>query len=137
MAVNGGAAGAGRGAARVPEDGRVPGGAQITFKSLEVFGDSASLTVSFTDGDGDIGLARATPSRPTTRAVFLQPVRGVRGAAERRLDPGGPAAAAVLPDPGAITPTDRTRPPLEGDLSGGVEALPRAIGGPTIRCATA
>jgi hypothetical protein len=28
----------------------------ITFKSLEQFGDSASLTITFTDGDGDIGL---------------------------------------------------------------------------------
>lgn len=29
---------------------------KITMKSLEQFGDSASLTISFTDGDGDIGL---------------------------------------------------------------------------------
>jgi len=29
---------------------------RITFKSFEFFGDSASLTFSFTDGDGDIGL---------------------------------------------------------------------------------
>lgn len=28
----------------------------ITFKSLEQFGDSASLIITFTDGDGDIGL---------------------------------------------------------------------------------
>ncbi|MEZ4757738.1 MAG: hypothetical protein R2817_12990 [Flavobacteriales bacterium] len=28
----------------------------IAFKSLEQFGDSASLTITFTDGDGDIGL---------------------------------------------------------------------------------
>ena len=28
----------------------------ITFKSLEQFGDSASLTIAFTDGDGDVGL---------------------------------------------------------------------------------
>ncbi len=28
----------------------------ITFKSLEQFGDSASLVIGFTDGDGDIGL---------------------------------------------------------------------------------
>ncbi|MBK9418067.1 MAG: hypothetical protein IPN62_12430 [Flavobacteriales bacterium] len=28
----------------------------ITFKSLEQFGDSASLSITFTDGDGDIGL---------------------------------------------------------------------------------
>ena len=29
---------------------------KITMKSFEQFGDSASLTISFTDGDGDIGL---------------------------------------------------------------------------------
>ena len=29
----------------------------IEYKSLEQFGDSASLVISFTDGDGDIGLA--------------------------------------------------------------------------------
>jgi len=29
---------------------------RITMKSFEQFGDSASLTISFTDGDGDIGL---------------------------------------------------------------------------------
>jgi hypothetical protein len=28
----------------------------ITFKSLQQFGDSASLMITFTDGDGDIGL---------------------------------------------------------------------------------
>lgn len=28
----------------------------ITFKSFQQFNDSASLTISFTDGDGDIGL---------------------------------------------------------------------------------
>lgn len=28
----------------------------IAFKSFEFFGDSASLVVSFTDGDGDVGL---------------------------------------------------------------------------------
>ena len=28
----------------------------IAFKSLEQFGDSASLVITFTDGDGDIGL---------------------------------------------------------------------------------
>ena len=29
----------------------------ITYKSFEVFGDSAIITISFTDGDGDIGLS--------------------------------------------------------------------------------
>ena len=29
---------------------------QIAFKSFEQFGDSASFTITFTDGDGDVGL---------------------------------------------------------------------------------
>jgi hypothetical protein len=29
---------------------------KIKFERMEIFGDSASLTISFTDGDGDIGL---------------------------------------------------------------------------------
>lgn len=36
----------------------------IEFKSFETFGDSASLTVSFTDGDGDIGLDDADNQPP-------------------------------------------------------------------------
>ncbi len=36
---------------------------RITMKSFEQFGDSASLTISFTDGDGDIGLT-ATDLQP-------------------------------------------------------------------------
>ncbi len=36
----------------------------ITFKSLDVQGDSASLTISFTDGDGDIGLAQGDTLAP-------------------------------------------------------------------------
>ncbi|MFT3884108.1 MAG: hypothetical protein QM724_01380 [Flavobacteriales bacterium] len=31
---------------------------KITFKEFKQFGDSASLVISFTDGDGDIGLAQ-------------------------------------------------------------------------------
>ncbi|MEO8587841.1 MAG: hypothetical protein ABI432_00590 [Flavobacteriales bacterium] len=29
---------------------------KVVFKSFEQFGDSSSLTISFTDGDGDVGL---------------------------------------------------------------------------------
>lgn len=36
----------------------------ITFKSLDVHGDSASLTISFTDGDGDIGLGQGDTLAP-------------------------------------------------------------------------
>lgn len=37
---------------------------KIEFKSFELFGDSASLVISFTDGDGDIGLGPSDTSPP-------------------------------------------------------------------------
>ena len=37
---------------------------KITMKSLEQFGDSASLTISFTDGDGDMGLEPSALQSP-------------------------------------------------------------------------
>ena len=37
---------------------------RITFDSFEFFGDSASLTISFTDGDGDIGLGASDVAPP-------------------------------------------------------------------------
>lgn len=36
----------------------------IAFKSFEQFGDSASLTISFTDGDGDVGLDASDTQPP-------------------------------------------------------------------------
>lgn len=36
----------------------------ILFKSFEQFGDSASLTITFTDGDGDIGLSQGDTLAP-------------------------------------------------------------------------
>lgn len=36
----------------------------IKFKSFEFFGDSASLVVSFTDGDGDVGLDASDNAPP-------------------------------------------------------------------------
>jgi len=36
----------------------------VAFKSFEFFGDSASLTITFTDGDGDIGLDPTDTSTP-------------------------------------------------------------------------
>ncbi len=37
---------------------------KVVFKSFEFFGDSASLIISFTDGDGDIGLDPSDTSSP-------------------------------------------------------------------------
>jgi len=44
---------------------------RITFKSFEQFGDSASLTISFTDGDGDVGLNASDNAPPfDTSSVY-------------------------------------------------------------------
>ena len=37
---------------------------RIEFKSFEFFGDSASLVIKFTDGDGDIGLGQSDTQPP-------------------------------------------------------------------------
>lgn len=42
----------------------------VAFKSFEFFGDSASLTISFTDGDGDIGLDPTDISAPFDTGSF-------------------------------------------------------------------
>lgn len=43
----------------------------IAFKSFEFFGDSASLVITFTDGDGDIGLDASDDAAPyDTSSVF-------------------------------------------------------------------
>lgn len=43
----------------------------IAFKSFEFFGDSASLTIKFTDGDGDVGLDASDIAPPyDTSSVF-------------------------------------------------------------------
>lgn len=43
----------------------------IKFKSFEVFGDSASLTISFTDGNGDVGLDAGDNAAPfDTASVY-------------------------------------------------------------------
>ena len=36
----------------------------VTFKSFEQFGDSSSLTIAFTDGDGDVGLNASDNTAP-------------------------------------------------------------------------
>lgn len=50
------------GACLKPE--KFPDEPSISYKSFEQFGDSASLTISFTDGDGDVGLDESDSSAP-------------------------------------------------------------------------
>lgn len=43
----------------------------VTFKSFEQFGDSSSLTIAFTDGDGDVGLNASDNTPPfDTSSVY-------------------------------------------------------------------
>lgn len=46
---------------------------RIAFKSFEFFGDSASLTITFTDGNGDIGLDDSDTAPPfdTSSAYYF------------------------------------------------------------------
>lgn len=43
---------------------KFPAEPRIEFKAFEQFGDSASLVISFTDGDGDIGLDASDTQAP-------------------------------------------------------------------------
>jgi hypothetical protein len=43
---------------------KFPAEPKITMKSFEQFNDSARLTISFTDGDGDIGLGQSDTNPP-------------------------------------------------------------------------
>jgi hypothetical protein len=54
-----------------PEE-KFPVEPRLEFRSLEVFGDSASLVVYFTDGDGDVGLdpGDIQPPFDTTSAYY-------------------------------------------------------------------
>lgn len=96
----------------------------IVFKSFETFGDSASLTVSFTDGDGDIGLDDADNQPPFDSGstyyfnLFVE-------YSELRADGWHPVSFEVplyyrIP---RITPTGQNKV-LEGDLSVAIDPLP-------------
>ncbi|HEY0977182.1 MAG TPA: hypothetical protein VGE21_06905 [Flavobacteriales bacterium] len=93
----------------------------ITFKSFEVFPDSASLTISFTDGDGDIGLDQGDtlapfnppydPDRPWYYNFFVDAYYLQNGVWQ---DPGFVLPLYYrVPD---ITPTGQNKA-LEGDIA--------------------
>ncbi len=49
---------------------KFPDEPQITFKSFEQFGDSASLIIAFTDGDGDVGLDASDNTPPFDTGTY-------------------------------------------------------------------
>ena len=92
----------------------------IAFKSFEQLGDSASLTVSFTDGDGDIGLAQSDTLSPYQSGgdyyynFLIDVYRKENGAWE--LDINGGHRIPV------ITPTGQNKA-LEGEIARAFEGV--------------
>lgn len=86
----------------------------IEFKSFEVFAnDSASLTFTFTDGDGDIGLTAADSEPPYDANLYLEYFEFDDGV-WTNVDLGGqPNIAYRVPD---LTPTGQNQT-LEGEIS--------------------
>lgn len=59
---------------------KFPAEPEITFKAFEKFGaDSAHLIISFTDGDGDIGLTQSDTSEPYLFNFFTRYYTKVNG----------------------------------------------------------
>ncbi len=101
----------------------------ITFKSFEFFGDSASLTIYFTDGDGDIGLDVADNAPPFDTAsafyynLFLEHSEKIGGVWHdvQFVDP----VYYRIP---RITPTGQNKT-LEGEIAVAIDPFPFFITG--------
>lgn len=99
---------------------------RLTYKSFDVFSDSASVTVSFTDGDGDIGLDPSDSAPPYDTAsawyfnLFLeyQELRNGEWMTPTLILPFN----YRIP---RITPTGQNKA-LEGDISVAVKPWPIA-----------
>lgn len=104
-----------------------PNEPEITYKSFEVFEDSAIVTISFTDGDGDIGLGNGdtlgdfAPGSYFYSNAYLEYYELMNGEwVKGTADPGGnnfPTADTIvftnrLPN---ITPTGQNKA-LKGDI---------------------
>ena len=108
--------------------GEFPVEPQLTFKSFELFGDSASLTVSFTDGDGDIGLDASDNQTPFDTAsayynnFFLEQEDLINGVWTPYQFPGLPLYYRIP----RITPNGQNKT-LEGDIAVAIDPLPLSI----------
>lgn len=101
----------------------------ITFKSFEFFGDSASLTISFTDGDGDIGLDASDTGAPYDTSsiyyhnLFLRQSEKISG--EWRIVQFRDSIFYRIP---RITPTGQNKT-LEGEIAVAIDPFPLFISG--------
>ena len=101
---------------------------ELTFKSFELFGDSASLTVSFTDGDGDIGLDDSDTQAPFDTAsayynnFFLEQEDLINGVWTPYVFPGLPLYYRIP----RITLNGQNKT-SEGDISVAIDPLPLSI----------
>lgn len=103
-----------------------PAQPQIEYKSFEQFGDSATITISFTDGDGDIGVDNSWPHEAGTLYynnlfVFYEVLE--QGVWE---DPGLSTVLHARIPP--ITPTGQNKV-LQGDISYGLGSMDPNISG--------
>ncbi|MBX2973119.1 MAG: hypothetical protein KF797_08450 [Flavobacteriales bacterium] len=101
----------------------------IKFKSFEFFGDSASLTISFTDGDGDIGLNASDNAPPYDTSsiyyynLFLEHSEKVNG--EWQVVGFRDPIFYRIP---RITPTGQNKA-LEGEIAVAIDPFPLFITG--------
>ncbi|HQW05943.1 MAG: hypothetical protein IPH05_02800 [Flavobacteriales bacterium] len=101
----------------------------ITFKSFEFFGDSASLIISFTDGDGDVGLDASDASAPfDTSSIYYF---NLFVEESERID--GEWNEVTFEDPiyyriPRITPTGQNKS-LEGEIAVAIDPFPLFITG--------
>lgn len=106
-----------------------PNEPRITFKSFEFFGDSASLTISFTDGDGDIGLDPSDNGAPFDTSsiyyynLFLEYGERVNG--EWNVVEFEEPIYYRIP---RITPTGQNKA-LEGEIAVAIDPFPLFITG--------
>lgn len=107
----------------------------IAFKSLGQFGDSASFTISFTDGDGDVGLdiGDAAPPFDTASQYYYNLVlkheyldNGVW--IETIFNTNTPLKYRIP----RITPTGQNKA-LEGEIAVALPAWPYVAVGDTVR----
>lgn len=97
---------------------------RIEYKSFGIFGDSASLTISFTDGDGDVGLDDYDNLPPFDTAspyyfnLFLDYFE-LRQGVWHEVEFDIPMRYRIP----RITPTGQNKV-LEGDLSVAIDPLP-------------
>jgi hypothetical protein len=93
---------------------KLPPEPHIDFKSFGAFAnDSASLTIAFTDGDGDVGLTDADTQPPYDNNLFLEYYEFDNGV-WNNVDLGSsPYIAYRVPD---LTPTGQNQT-LEGEIA--------------------